>query len=133
MRDTSRARGRSSCRIGMIARYVPQIIVEVVQQRDAVLAAVADQRIGGVEVSHRIALRDDDIGAIAQRLLGFGQHDVEVAADRRMIERLQQPDIRAWGQRAAGEALRNHHHADPAVAAQIDQVAAGTRTAGGRT
>ena len=112
-------------RIGMIARYVPQIIVEVVQQCDAVLAAVADQCIGGVEVSHRIALRDDDVGAVVQRLVRFGQHDVEVAADRRMIERLQQPDIRAWGERAAGEAFRYHHHADPVVAAQIDRSVAG--------
>ena len=116
----------------MIARDVAQVIVEVVQQRDAVLAAVADQRIGSVEVRHRVTLRDDDVGAVVQRLVRIGQHDVEVAADRRMVERLQQPDIGAWRQRTAGEALRDHHHADPAVAAQVDRFA-GARTAAART
>ena len=50
MRDTSRARGRSSAASGWSRGMCAKIVVEVVQQRHAVIAAVADQGVGSFQV-----------------------------------------------------------------------------------
>ena len=130
---TPRARGRSSFGVGMVARDVAQVVVQVVQQRDAMLAAVADQRIGGFDVCHGVTLRDDDVGRYSSAVVRIGEHDVEAIADRRMVERLQQPDIGTGCQRTAGEALRNHHDADPAAARAGRSAGRGGRGEGART
>jgi hypothetical protein len=104
---------------------VPQIIIQVVEQRHVVVAAMADQGIGNPDVGHGVALRDNDVGAIGQCLAGIGEHDVAIAADRRMIERLQQAYIRARGQQAVLEPLRDDDDADPPFAAKVDQGAGG--------
>ena len=82
---------------------------------------MADQCLGVFDVCQRVAVRHDNVGAIMQRLRGIGDHDVPRAADIRVIQRLQQSDIGAWGQRTSGKALRDHDHTDPILAAQIDR------------
>src|ERR1700744_4677616 len=85
------------------------------------LAAMPNQPVGCFQVWYRIALRHEDIGAITQRFLGMRQHNIEVVADVRMIERLQQADIGTRRGSAVIEALRNDHNAEPPLATQINQ------------
>ena len=51
MRDTIRRPRPQQRGVRVVARNVPQVVVQVVQQGDAVSAAVADQRIGGINGS----------------------------------------------------------------------------------
>ena len=81
----------------MIARDVQQVVVHVVNQGGARGAAMRRQSLGRCGIRHGVALRRDDVRAIAQRLIGIGQHDVEVRGDRRMVQRLQQTGYRRRG------------------------------------
>ena len=94
----------------MVARDVQQIVIEVIDQPGSLLPAMPGQRIRRLGIGHGIALGDQQVGPMAQRLGGVRYDQVDPPVLRQMIQWQQQADIAAGGGGAVVEPLRHHNH-----------------------
>ena len=93
--------------VGVGAGDVQKIVVQIEHQGRAGTTRMRRQAVRRRDIGDGEPLGDDDVGLLVEDRFGRRHPDVEAAGDRRVVQRLEQPDIGAGRREADVETFRH--------------------------